>query len=265
MRSLIAGVLSCALLAGTAAAQRSSAVLRGVVVDSAATPVPNVELTLLPLGVRTRSGADGRFSIAVASGGAYRLVTRRIGFVADTLPVVLRDGEVTETQVQLGRVGLLVAREIRAMQLALPRMIDRVERGISTVMLPEEIKAYRLYNVEDMLRYVPRFQRRSVVMVDGRPVRDPMDYPHPNDIAAVELARGMYGWDDPDLWLPMWYRRDSFRDVIMIWTKPFVADAPFRRFEEAKALEAKLERQAERDASRARRDSLRAERNARRP
>lgn len=224
----LAGILAVSTNAHAQAAPSESALLRGVVEDSAAAPIPDVELTLLPLGLRARTDQDGRFSIAVPTAGAYRLVARRIGFVPDTFALTLAPGE-TERRFRLGRVGLLVAMEIRELQFALPRMVDRINRGISQVMLPDEIKAYRLYDVADMLRYVPRFQRRSVVLVDGRPVRDPMDYPHPNDIAAVELARGMWGWDDPDLWLPMTYRRDSFRDVVMIWTVFFVAEAERKR------------------------------------
>lgn len=247
------------ILAGTVGAQapgspRESPLLRGVVVDSAEAPIPAVELTLLPLGLRTRSDEEGRFSISVPTAGVYRVVARRIGFVPDTFAVTLPAGRTVEARLRLGRVGLLVAREVRALQFTLPRTVDRVDRGISQLMLADEIKAFRLFDLADMLGFVPRFSRVGAVFVDGRPVTSRLDLPHPNDVAAVELARGMVGRDFPDLWVPATQRRNVSRDVVMIWTVFHVARAQTARIDAARDLQEKLDR--ERD--RAKRDSLRA-------
>lgn len=224
MRAAICLLLLC-LAAGTARAQGAGALLRGVVEDSASAPIPEVELTLLPLGLRARSDAEGRFSISVPMAGEFRVVARRVGFVPDTFAVALRAGETVQARFRLGRVGLLVAQEVRALQFTLPRTVDRVDRGISQLMLADEIKAFRVFDLTDMLGFVPRFSRVSAVYVDGRPVRSRLDLPHPNDVAAVELARGMVGRDFPDLWVPATQRRDASRDVVMIWTVFHVARA----------------------------------------
>lgn len=213
-------------------AQSARTVLRGVVLDSAANPVAGVALWLLPLGSTARSDSAGRFRFDLSSGGAYRIVTRQIGFAADTFAVMVGDGQNKQVALQLTRVQALARVEVRAFAGPMPRLVDRAARGISTIMLQEEIKAYRIYELNDLLRFVPRFStpgRGSIVFIDGRPSRGREDHPNPSDIAAIEMTYGMMGWDEPDLWPPYWLNRSSPVSIIMIWTYSYVADAERRR------------------------------------
>lgn len=209
-------------------AQSAPTVLRGVVLDSAANPVAGVALWLLPTGAVARTDSVGRFRFELESGGSYRIVSRQIGFAADTFPVSVRDGQNKQVAMQLTRVRSLARVEVRAFAGVMPRMVDRASKGISTVMLQEEIKAYRIYELNDLLRFVPRFStlgRGTLVFIDGRPSRGREDHPNPSDIAAIEMTYGMMGWDEPDLWPPSWLHRTSPVAIIMVWTYSYVADA----------------------------------------
>lgn len=213
-------------------AQSARTVLRGVVLDSAANPLAGVALWLLPLGAVARTDSVGRFRFDLEAGGAFRIVSRQIGFVADTFAVTVRDGQDRQVALQLTRVRSLARVEVRAFAGVMPRLVDRASKGISTIMLQEEIKAYRIYELNDLLRFVPRFSapgRGTVVFIDGRPSRGPEDHPNPSDIAAIEMTYGMMGWDEPDLWPPFWLNRSSSVSIIMVWTYGYVADAEQRR------------------------------------
>lgn len=235
-RFLLLGATLLGATNATLEAQSAGTVLRGLVLDSAANRIADVELTLLPLGAVVRSDSAGRFRFPLASGGAYRIVARRIGFMADTFPVSIGDGQNKQVAVQLRRVQALARVEIRALQGGLPRLVERAEKGLSTIMLQDEIKAFRAYELNDILRFAPRFMalgRGRVVFIDGRPSRGPEDHPNPSDIAAIEMTYGMMGWDEPDLWPPWWLNRTTPVSIIMIWTTSWVADKEQRAAEEA--------------------------------
>lgn len=219
---------------GPVEGQQPRTVLQGTVADSSATPLADVELTLLPLGLRTRTDTAGQFVFEVAAGQAYRLIARRIGFVPDTFAVTLQPGVVNRRWFTLSRIQWMLRAEIVALQYVLPRLLERADRGISQVMLQDEIKAYRVYEVTDLLRFVPIFNRigrGQIVFIDGRPSRGRHDHPNPSDIVAIEITDGLMGWNEPDLWPPFWLNRSDRVSIVMIWTRAYTSEMAARRAE----------------------------------
>jgi len=88
---LTAGVAVAALLAAAPLpAQDATAVLRGVVTDTAGTRVPYALVRVLPAGTERFTDARGNFAFAGLRLGAYRVQARQVGYEPFVWPVTLR-------------------------------------------------------------------------------------------------------------------------------------------------------------------------------
>lgn len=85
-------------------AQGAGATLRVRITDSAFRAIPLANLLILGKSGAYPSGTDGRVPAIQLSAGQYRLVARAIGFVPDTISVVLKDGEARSLDAKLVRV-----------------------------------------------------------------------------------------------------------------------------------------------------------------
>jgi hypothetical protein len=100
-----------------APAQRdTTAIVRGVVTDSASRPIEDVEVYAPGIGRGVRTGSDGQFALIHLRPGAMRLLVRRLGWHMLDTTVTLEPGREVELRVSLVRIAqeleqvLIVAR-----------------------------------------------------------------------------------------------------------------------------------------------------------
>lgn len=103
--------LACAIAGGLVARSAPAQSVRGTVVDAGATPVPGVMVQLLAadssVAARTLTDGAGRFFIAAAAPGSYRVRTLRIGFrPVVSEPIALATAQEFGLELQLASVSL---------------------------------------------------------------------------------------------------------------------------------------------------------------
>ena len=95
-----------AVVAGIAGAQSAS--IRGVVRDSAARPMPNADVIIIPGGKRARTDSTGAFAFGSLESGKYVVRTRRVGYAPTEWTIDLSNSGRAELQLVLGaRLGVL--------------------------------------------------------------------------------------------------------------------------------------------------------------
>lgn len=82
-------------------AQPQLASLAGVVRDTAGAPISDAEVVIRDQGRGTRSGADGRFTLANVAAGTYHVWFRRLGYASVEYTWAARPGERTDVTVSL--------------------------------------------------------------------------------------------------------------------------------------------------------------------
>src|SRR5689334_6812976 len=101
--------LSILLVGANQAAAQRTAVIDGVVTDSALRPVVGANVTILGAQSSVITGDNGRFRIFSLASGDYQLPTRRIGFEAVVSRVRLADAETLRVSVLLEPVATKLA------------------------------------------------------------------------------------------------------------------------------------------------------------
>src|SRR5690242_12264321 len=102
MRShVVVGVLAAVVaLAGPARGQ--SGVVTGTVYrDSAGHPLSDVEVSLMPVGIRARTNYAGEFRLRSIPDGSYQIVFRHIGFSTLTDTVTVRERQPVDREFTL--------------------------------------------------------------------------------------------------------------------------------------------------------------------
>jgi TonB-linked SusC/RagA family outer membrane protein len=88
----------------------ATGIIRGVVTQTEAkTPVERATITVSGTTLATTTGIDGRFTIPGVAAGTHWVVARRLGFAADSVSVVVRDGETVTADLTLVSVATRLA------------------------------------------------------------------------------------------------------------------------------------------------------------
>ncbi len=231
------------LTLGTSLALAQNAALRGIVRDSAGTPIQDADVGIAAQRALTRTNAEGRFWLTRLRQGEAEVSIRRLGYEPRTIRVALR-GQVDTVEVQLeARAAELGLVDVSASETRQRSGIEGFHRrrvlGLGTYIAREEIDARNTMSVSDMLRNVPgirfikvrgssrgvRFPQTSIrrgdcmpmIWIDGQaaPGMEVDDVIVP-DIEGVEL----YGGPSTT---PMQFsqsRSDNTCGTIVIWSRP---------------------------------------------
>ena len=98
----IASALASSVLLATAGrAQSPSGSIAGIVIDTAGSRVPGVDVTAVGAVFRTRSGPDGTFALAAVPFGPLTLEARRLGFRPETVAVTISSASATTVTFRL--------------------------------------------------------------------------------------------------------------------------------------------------------------------
>jgi hypothetical protein len=118
-------------------------VISGIVMDSAAAPLANVQLSIDGSELVARTDGAGRFLMSGASAGTQSILLRRLGFDPVSRRVDVRPGATTSITVRLGRIVLLEAMTSTSRRsTATPAIADAVRRhrtGIGFLLTEAEI------------------------------------------------------------------------------------------------------------------------------
>ena len=119
---LMLGVL---LLSARASSAQSGGRISGVVRDSAATPVTDADILVLPSERRVRTDSAGRFEISGLGSGKYTVRARRFGYVPTEWSVDLSHGGHAEVQLVFGpKLALLEPVLVSADRTCSPSKFD---------------------------------------------------------------------------------------------------------------------------------------------
>ena len=101
--------LDTVLVAGKASRHpHGHALVTGIVVDSAGTPLPDAQIQIIGSGRFAATAADGQFLFPDLAAGSYLLRVRRLGFAAQTVPLTVgSDGRHT-LAIRMRALGLLL-------------------------------------------------------------------------------------------------------------------------------------------------------------
>jgi hypothetical protein len=240
VRRIGAGFL---LALGSRAAIAQDGVVRGVVVDTAGAPVSGADVAIATIHRLTRSDSLGRFELPRMASGTYELSVRRLGFVPQSLDVVVSSAmsyayrvvlEIQATEL----AGVSVSAADARLRLGIEDFYRRRARGGGgSYFTRDEILARHAKRTSDVLRTTPgvrlvrtrsgqgvRFvggsslRRECVpeVWLDGQLARGlEVDQVNVTDIEAMEVYSG------PST-TPMQFSHAQSRDacgVIVIWTR----------------------------------------------
>lgn len=155
--------LSSVCLSGQAqrlAAQGSSAgSIVGVVRDGNGAALPNAEVSLPGVAVRSTSGSGGEFRLDGLVPGEHVLRARHIGYRTTELSVIVRAGEPVRVQLELAFDPVLIE-GVRVDGLSevpanLREFQHRRSRGGGHFLTRDEIGAMQVRDFTDVLRHVP--------------------------------------------------------------------------------------------------------------
>ena len=180
-RLRVVAVVAALTLAVPVAARGQGGGIVGTVHDTAGAPVAHAEVRLSPDGPSVLTRGDGRFSIGGMGEGEHRLLIRRIGFQSTAADVVTGPG-VIEIDVELTHLPRLLPEVVASARRArLPRVYERMDKGLGVTVFAEDLASYRDQDVTDLFdRFMPRFRRvlqapnrcgKEIYFVDG--VRTP--------------------------------------------------------------------------------------------
>jgi TonB family protein len=234
-------VALCGALAPIAEGQSRSAVVSGVVRDSAGQPVSDVEVSVVGAGVRARTDDEGAFVLPPIMAGPATLVARRLGYglhqremrltagegrsivvVLSSTPGVLESVNVTARAEPFdSRLAGFNARSARRVGHFVTR--ERIDRSNSTTVIEmlREIPGVRIAGTRAGVRSV-RLRNAScppVVFVDGFPAgagEFDLDIVDLQSLEGVEVYNGIASVP-PEFTTP----RDLHRcGVIALWSRP---------------------------------------------
>jgi hypothetical protein len=227
-----------------AAARTGSAVIEGVVTDSALRPVGAADVSILFTHVHVAADAQGRFAITHLRAGNYLLAIRRLGFHAVTAAVRVGDGDTVRPAFLLqpavaefepvtvtARTGSARLRDFdarRALGLGEFWTADQIDsrHAVSTVDILRE--SVRLRVVPSGPKKIGMSRRQWTacpvqVYIDGVAVAQgsaPFDLeqlPAPAEILGIEVYGGPA--EEP-LWLPRGSSAASLScGAVLVWTK----------------------------------------------
>jgi len=213
-----------------AVALSGTAVLSGIVLDSAGVTVAGAELHVRGTASVERTGATGRFALRGLPAGTQMLEVRRVGYEATELPVELRDGATTTRDVRLRKVIVtLDSLRIVARRTHYPEFQKRREHdfGGGIFIGPEEMPQQHVVFTSDIVQKVPGFRVvdtgamatvmdgrrasgcRTNIVIDGLE-RQSINDVQPSEIGAIEFYRS-------GTIAPWFYDRGC--GAIVIWTK----------------------------------------------
>lgn len=206
-----------ACLLGVRSLGAQGATVRGVVLDSAKAPVPEVAVAVVAVHQVTRTDANGRFTLTKLPPGEVEFSIRRIGYEATTLRKTVAAGGIDSLTVMLVELPeVLDAMSVteRHRRQGIEEFYFRRAQGMAGVFFTrDDIANQRASTPSDLMRATPgvrlvrvatgkgvRFQgttgiRRGdcqpVVWLDGQaaPGMELDDIPL-NDIEGIELYRG---------------------------------------------------------------------------
>src|SRR5437867_13337822 len=75
--------------------------IRGVVVETSAAPLADVEVSASGTTLRTRTAADGRFRLSRVDPGSHLIVARRSGFAPESISITLTGGDTADLRLVL--------------------------------------------------------------------------------------------------------------------------------------------------------------------
>jgi len=213
-----------------AVALSGTAVLSGIVLDSAGVTVAGAELHVRGTASVERTGATGRFALRGLPAGTQMLEVRRVGYEATELPVELRDGATTTRDVRLRKVIVtLDSLRIVARRTHYPEFQKRREHdfGGGIFIGPEEMPQQHVVFTSDIVQKVSGFRVvdtgamatvmdgrrasgcRTNIVIDGLE-RQSINDVQPSEIGAIEFYRS-------GTIAPWFYDRGC--GAIVIWTK----------------------------------------------
>ena len=155
-------------------AQEATAVLRGVITDTAGTPVPYALVRVLPVGAERFTDARGGFALAGLRLGSYRLQARQVGY------------EQFEASVDLGADGATVRVGLRPLAIRLEELTVSVAGRCRVPGSPDQGSEAALSAVFAQLR---ENARRFAVLADSYPFRYDIERTYSTETEDGEVRR----------------------------------------------------------------------------
>lgn len=240
VRSIIRRALLAACLLG-ARLGAQGAVVRGVVLDSAHAPVPEVAVAVVAVHQVARTDANGHFTLTKLPSGEVEFSIRRIGYEPATLRKVVPSSGIDSLTVMLVELPVVMdAMSVteRHRRQGIEEFYFRRAQGVAGVFFSrEDIASQRASTPSDLMRTTPgvrlvgasngkgvRFQsttgmRRGdcqpVVWVDGQAAPGmELDDISLNDIEGIELYRGTSTTPGQ-----FWRSGSSQCGAVVVWTR----------------------------------------------
>jgi len=165
-RSIHAGARRAARTIGIAClaatrlgAQRHTGSVTGIVMDSAGTPIPGVEVTALKAAKVVRTDTAGRFSLSALPPGSSDFTFRRLAYSPLVLSILVPAGDTTSVEVTLGVTALrltgVVVQEHAAQLRFLEEFESRRRRGFGHFVTRAQIERRNPLLLSDMMRAIP--------------------------------------------------------------------------------------------------------------
>lgn len=217
--------------------------LRGIVTDSAGTPIRDADIGIVALRKLTRTDDQGRFAFNSLRRGDIEVSVRRLGYHPQTAHVLITAGTIDALRVTLlPRAALLSSVEVAVTEERRREGIEdfhrRRIRGIGTYITREQIAARHSGTTSDVLRTTPglrvvrlrgggrgvRFETRSITRRDCMPMIwiDGQKAPglEVDDITFTDIE-GIELYNGPST-TPMQFSQGSSTSTcgtIVIWTR----------------------------------------------
>lgn len=140
-----------------AASEFRAAALTGMVTDSAARPLSNVEVAIPTLKLLTRTDSAGQFRIADITPGIHAVVVRRVGYGPVTASLVFTDNETEVRNFVLRAVTVLanVAVNAERSDAFTAEFEDRAKRGIGTFLTREKLSKFDEHTLARIVSQLP--------------------------------------------------------------------------------------------------------------
>lgn len=214
------------LVAAEASAQ--STILGSVREAGSAVVISTAEIRLVDeegrLVASDLSDKQGRFQLAIESGGTFFLSVRRIGYATiSAAPLAISDDEQLEVEILLHpSVVILDGVRVLASTATVPhRILEFRERatlnqrlGRGRIYLREELDRLRPNSPHDLLEAQAWIARcRPTILLDGLPVEGRLPPMHYEELEGVEFYRGVNQ-------IPPEYYRYGMCGLAMVWTRP---------------------------------------------
>jgi hypothetical protein len=247
VRPILRLALACAVAAGPVAGQGQPARIHGLVIEyGRGTPVSEVTVSLLPVGLRAISDAGGRFVLRDIPPGRWEMRLERIGYVTRVDTAYIGEGAPVNITVALATQPVPLGPievEVRSRELELAGVYDRRDR-IRTAHFfnAAQIENLRVPLMTDLFHRMPsmkvidygpgrrvvRFNRASFAgaacepafFIDGQLIRDNLsdaggavlDFNRvpPEQIAVLEVYVGAL--------TPLEFRQNDC-GAVLVWTK----------------------------------------------